>query len=260
MRFKYIILLVVFIISIVYLSFNSMKSEVPSNSGLCNDISSDRLKMVCYAMLLKNYSYCKLSLDFTPYCYDTVFPLLDVSREMCNKLEDEDARLSCYTNLAVKERNATICEYLKGPNLADICYIRIFDYVDQIDNIELCQNIPHQSTKFACMASITGEIGYCDNITIEIFEKGYCLATITHDVNDCFTGQELGGALSRVTFSSCIRNVAINTGNITMCEMVGILEDKWKCRMALSDSQDICEDVPSPYDDLCKLEYIKNNI
>jgi len=257
MRARYIIISILFIVIFFYFLLSKSSNEPQLRVDMCYNLSSVRFEMVCYAMLLRNYSYCKLAADFSSYCYDVTFPLINVSKSLCEGLDDTDAKLPCYVELAIKQNNATVCELLQDQIPINICYTRLSDYASKLNDISFCGKIIHESTKFICMASITGNINYCSNITQEFFEKGFCLAMITKNVSDCFVPTGGGEESSRITFSSCIRDVAIQTKNITMCDMIGREEDKWECKMTLSKSIDICNQESDPWRDLCKLEYIK---
>lgn len=259
MKTKYTIFLTFFILAISYALWLRRPTEPMPNIGMCENITSGRLKAVCYAMFFKNYTYCKLAADFTPYCYDNVFSLLDVDERTCNNLEDTSAKLSCYTNLAINQKNASVCEFLQDTSLINICYGRLSDHLDVFDDINLCKKIPHESTKFTCMAMVSKNINFCFNITQEVFERGFCVAMFTRNVSDCFMPTN-GGALARITFSSCIRQVAISTRNVSMCEMIGRAEDRWRCKMSMINDIHVCDEIDDPWKDICKLEYIKNNI
>lgn len=263
MKIKYYIIIValIFLSLLILFGISSQKNnEQTVKIETCDGLASGKLKTVCYAVFLRNYTYCNLATDFSSYCYDSVFPLIDVNQRLCEGLDDKDAKLPCYVSLAVKEKNATLCEDLQDSILTNICYTRLADYIDVLNDIKFCEKIPHESTKFLCMARITGDINYCSNITLELVEKGFCLAAITKNVDDCFVSTSSSEASSRITFSSCIQDVAVKTKNMTMCDMAGRVEDEWKCKMALSNNVGICNQTEEPWKDLCIIEYLKNNL
>lgn len=224
----------------------------------CYNITSGRLKVVCYAIFLKNYTYCNLAQDFSSYCYDSVFPLVDLNVSFCESLNDAYGRLSCFVNLAIKSRNAEVCELLKDDIPVSICYTNLVEFLNYFNNSVFCNNIPHESTRFTCLAIVTKDIGYCFNITQEIEERSTCLGILTKNVSYCTI--EATGALSRIVIYSCIRSIATDLNDMSLCDSIDYEEEKWKCKASLSESIDICDKASGPWKDFCKIEYIKNNI
>ena len=257
-KIYYILTLIFIVIGISIFFASKDKIENPVKIDMCENITSGKLKVVCYSMFLKDHTHCKLAGDFSTYCYDSVFPLIELNKTFCESFNENYAKLSCFTNLAIKSRDATVCEMIGEPAVVDVCYTNLFDYLDYFTGLGLCENIPHESTRFACLAKDTNNITKCEEITQEVEEKGVCLGMLTKNVSHCII--ESPDALSRITIYSCIKNIAIETENMTLCDSIDYEEAKWKCKTYLAEDISICNYAENPWDDFCKLEYIKNNL
>lgn len=259
MKRKISFFLLLFLVLILFFLLNKpSKVETNLKIGMCEDITSGRLKMVCYAVFFRNHTFCNLAQDFSSYCYDSVFPLIDLSKTFCENLNDSYARLSCFTSLAYKTENGEVCELLRDSTLIDICYTRLVEYLKRFTDSYFCNKIPHESTRFTCLALIKKDINYCFNITQEIEERSTCLGMLTKNVSYCTI--KVTGALSRIVVYSCIRNIATDLKDISLCDRIDYEEEKWKCKASLSDTIKICNEAWGPWEDFCRLEYIKNNI
>jgi hypothetical protein len=224
----------------------------------CDSINSGRLKIVCYSIFLKNPDFCNLTEDFSTYCYDSVFPLMNLNESFCKDVTNSYARLSCFTNLAVQSKNGTECEMLVEPAVISACYTNLFSYIDKFTNASLCDNIPHESTKFACLAKVTNNVTYCFNITQEVEERGVCFGILTNNVSYCTVDSP--DVLSRITIFSCIKDIAVELNDIKLCDTINYEEGKWQCKTLLAKNIGICDEANDPWKDFCKLEYIKNNL
>lgn len=257
-RIFYISGLILAILIVAFFLFNK-KFESNMKIELCENITSGKLKVVCYSIFLKDYQSCKLAGDFSTYCYDSVFPAMELNRSLCESLEENYARLSCFTNLAVKSKDSTVCELLKEPAVVDVCYTNLFSYLNYFKTAEFCNKIPHESTKFACLAKVTNNITQCYDIKQEMEERGVCLGLLTKNATYC-TIQQTSDVLSRVTVYSCIKDIAVEMKNMTMCDSIDYQEAKWKCKTMLAANMNICDQADGPWKDFCKIEYIKNNL
>ena len=260
MKRQILFTLLLFLVLVLFSLFLFNKKDVENDIRIevCEDITSGRLKVVCYGMFLKNHTFCSLAQDFSSYCYDSVFPLIDLNETFCESLDDAYAKLSCFSSLAFKSRNGELCELLKDSTLIDICYTRLVEHLSYFDDPSFCNKIPHESTRFICLARITDDINFCSNITQEIEERSMCLGILTKNVSYCTIKPT--GTLSRIVIYSCIRSVATDLGDISLCDRIDYEEEKWKCKTSLSESIDICDEAWGPWKDFCKVEYIKNNI
>lgn len=246
------------IISIFLLLIKTKDIQTNVRIDLCENITSGKLKVVCYAIFLKNHTFCNLAGDFSQYCYDSVFPLIDLDETICEGLDDNYGRMSCFTSLAVENRNVTICELLKEPAVIDVCYTNLFDYLDYFKSPEICRKIPHESTRFACLAKVTNNMTSCYDIVQEVEERGVCLGMLTKNISYCTI--EAPDVLSRITIYSCIKDIAIELKNITLCDSMDYEEAKWSCKAFLAKNIEVCNETQGPWKDFCKIEYIKNNL
>lgn len=258
-RNLYISISVLLLILVLILLLTQTKNfESSIKIGYCENITSGRLKVVCYSMFLKDPGFCNLAEDFSTYCYDSVFPLMNLNETFCKNLTDSYERLSCFTSLAVENKNGSECEMLGEPAVVSVCYTNLFSYIDKFADASLCNNIPHESTRFACLAKVTNNMSYCFNITQEVEERGVCLGMLTKNVSYCTIDSP--DVLSRITVFSCVNNIAIETKNMSLCDTMNYEEAKWKCKTSLTKDIGICNDASDPWKDFCRLEYLKNNL
>jgi hypothetical protein len=225
---------------------------------ICENITSGKLKVVCYSLFLKNYESCKLAADFSTYCYDSVLPLMELNESFCESQDYAYVKLSCFKHLAIQKKDYTFCDSLKDQVVIDICYANLFDYIDYFKESGLCENISHESTKFACLAKLERNVTKCYDIVSEVNERNICLGMLTMNVSDC-TAQS-PDANSLITLSSCVTNIASEMKNMSICDNIEYQEARWKCKVPLAKSMDICNDADGPWKDFCKIEYIKNNL
>ena len=243
---------------IIFVPGKNKNTGMGMKIDICENITSGKLKIVCYSMFLKDHKFCNLAGDFSTYCYDSVFPFMSLNETFCESFNENYAKLSCFTNLAIKNKDSTICELIKEPAVVDVCYTNLFDYLDYFKGSEVCNKIPHESTKFACLAKDTNNMTKCYDITQEVEERGVCLGMLTKNVSYCII--QSPDVLSRITIYSCIKNIAIETKNMTLCDSIDYEEAKWKCKTSMAENINICDQAEGPWRDFCKVEYIKNNL
>ena len=253
----YISIFLVLVLISIFL-FSNSNDEMDVKIELCENITSGRLKVICYAMFLRDHTYCNLAGDFSTHCYDSIFPLLNLNESLCRSLNDDYARLSCFTNLAVKTNDVEMCEMLEEPAVITACYTMLFNYLDQFTDSSLCNKIPHESTRFACLAKVENNMTRCFDIVQEVEERGACLGMLTKNVSYCTV--EAPDVLARITIYSCIKTIAIDLKDMDLCNEIDYEVAKWKCKASLAKDIGICNEATNPWKDFCKLEYIKNNL
>lgn len=255
---KKLLLLIPFFLFLFFLIFSTKKNEPPLSIAECENITSGRLKIVCYSLFSRNYTYCNLAQDFSNYCYDSVFPLLNMNESFCLSFSDSYPKISCLVSLSLKTKNPSACSLLKDDTLSSICYTRLVDYLDYFANSSFCNNISHESTRFLCLAKKSNDINYCYNITQEVEERSGCLGILTRNVSYCEI--ETTGAISKVTLYFCIKDIALSLNNISICDEISLDEGKWECKAALAKDEKICNEASDPWKDFCKLEFIKTQL
>ena len=132
------------LILITVLIFSSYKRDEIGDVmkiDICENINSGKMKIICYSMFLKDYTYCNLAGDFSTYCYDSTFPLIELNETFCRSFTNNYAKLSCFTNLAIKSRNAEACELIGEPAVVDVCYTNLFDYVELFAESGICEKL-----------------------------------------------------------------------------------------------------------------------
>ena len=254
----YYILLIVLVLVFVLLLIKPKSIKTEFEIELCENINSGRLKVVCYSMFLKNHTFCNLAADFSPYCYDSTLPLIDLNENFCGEFTDIYAQLSCFTNLAIKNKNSSMCENLRDIGLAEVCYARLTENPNIFDDINLCQKVSHESTRLTCIAMVTNNVSYCYDIVEETEEKNMCLGMMTKNISYCKIGGS--GTLSKVILYNCIKYIAVSHNDIKICDNIDYQEERWRCKISLAQSIDICDDAGGSWKDFCKIEYIKNNL
>jgi len=125
----------------------------------------------------------------------------------CDTLEEQDHRYPkylCYRQVAQKYNDISICNKIPLP---------------QEDN-----SMMYPSTRYHCLAFLKKDISICDQIvdmgTNDEYEKGRCYADIAllqQDVSIC------SKILSKVTQADCYYQIAIKTGDESICELIPVI-------------------------------------
>jgi len=251
------LILLVILFSFLLIVFYEKEKPSLSIEG-CENITASRLKIVCYSLFSRNYTYCKLAQDFSNYCYDSVFPLVKVDESLCLSFPENYQKISCLVALSVKTNNPNVCSLLKEEALSSACYARLMNYVDYYEDSSFCYNISHESTRFLCLAKKNKDIGYCYNITQEIEERVGCLGILTRNVSYCKI--ETTGAISKITLYFCVKDIALSFNDISICNEINEDEGKWECKAALAKDDSVCNEASDPWKDFCKLEFIKTQL
>jgi hypothetical protein len=256
---KKIPFLILFIlISFLMILFYIQRNETNFSIEQCENITSNRLKIVCYNLFSRNYTYCDLAQDFSNYCYDAVIPLTEINETTCLSFKEEYPKISCLVTLSIKNKNPNMCSFLNESSLSSACYARLVNYLDYFNDSSFCHSIGHESTRFLCLASKTNDMGYCYNITQEVEERTGCFGILTKNTSYCKI--ETTGSISKITIYSCIKNIALSLNNINICDEIQEEQGKWECKAALAEDDKICNDASDPWKDFCKLEFIKTQL
>jgi hypothetical protein len=255
---KKLILLITIMLFLFLIVLYPKGSEQVLSVKDCENITAGRLKIVCYNLFSRNYSYCKLAQDFSNYCYDSVFPLMKMNESFCLSFTENYQKISCLVALSAQSKNPNVCSLLEDSSLSSACYARLIEYLDYFNGTSFCYNISHESTRFLCIAKKTDDIGYCYNITSEIEERNGCLGILTKNMSYCKI--ETTGAISKITLYSCIKDIASKLNDLKMCDEINEDEGKWECKAAVSKDERVCDEASDPWRDFCRLEFIKTQL
>lgn len=231
----------------------STKKE-PIDVKTCDEMNTYDLKNICLAIFTNDPSKCKDAGNFDTYCYDTVFGVIkDVSESLCKSFSEYYPRTTCYFELAKIKKDPSLCEESGGR------YQKCsWELAKILKKPELCENIGVDSEKKECLAEVTCNVSFCKEITNEE-EKKICIDSLSKHVSINICKEYIPEYPSVFYIPECVKNVAITTQNISLCNLIDVKETKWGCFAEVSKSIDVCERADNIFwMDFCKVEFIKN--
>jgi len=246
-KIKYLlIVLLMFVISLLVLTKYSFN---PSNNiEVCDKMSSNELKVMCYSMFLKQYKYCSLVGTSSSICVDFVSSSLDLNESLCMGLEDYQ-KSSCIFSLAIKNKDPNICNLLGGNDTISSCYFSLSPYLDELPlNEEFCNKISEESLRFVCLTKLTRDASLCENIKQEPFEKANCLAVASKNIGYC---------QNATNSDYCLLLVALDNNDSALCEKISTEVSKVDCLLQIKKDISYCDNFEGTWKDYCILNFFK---
>ncbi|MEM3555374.1 MAG: hypothetical protein QXF56_01480 [Candidatus Micrarchaeia archaeon] len=205
-----------------------------SNSSLCRYISFNYTKYLCLTKITGNSSLCNELPDYLQRdsCIE-VFATDKLNHSLCQEISTNFYKDRCYTNIAVKTLNPNICSYI-------ICYECITDrdncyhtLANVTLNISLCSKISDPFRKDTCNLDIAKKArnpSFCSAIE-NTYTRNTCYSSIIYnekyDVSACDT------IIHQNWKDECYKQLAITTGNSTICDKITDSFVKNSCKKSL---------------------------
>jgi hypothetical protein len=217
------------------------------NIKVCDKMSSQELKIMCYAMFLKDYKYCSLVGPSYSFCVDFVSSALDLNESFCKNL-DGYKKTSCTVSLAIKSKSPNTCDLL-GNSTASSCYYLLSSYLDYLNVDEnFCDKISEESLKFICLVKLNKNIQLCENIKQELFEKGNCFALASKNISYCSTTSN---------YDYCLLLVALETKDFDLCKKIDTKGNKISCLLRIKNDISYCDEFEDTWKDYCTLNLLQ---
>jgi hypothetical protein len=245
MKIIYIVifLVLILIISVSIYFFHRQKPPSKLDVSFCDEIISGPLNEICHTAFSKDVNSCEnVGTGYNLLCYDVVVNAMDVSEPACSSIDINYGKLLCDLRLAVKLKNTTMCGF-------DVnCYTELAALTK---NYSVCSYIGIDSEKYKCMAKASKNPDYCNNIADDT-EKKSCEELLPKVINDC----EVGGYYNY----DCLLELAKQQKNSSACNMMSREELKWACIIDVENNPNACNKASDVFADLCRIEYLKNNL
>ena len=240
-----LILIIISVLLIVFLRYNFQPSY---KIEICDKMSSNELKLMCYSMFLKQYKYCSLLGTSSSFCIDFVSSTLDLNESLCKSLEGYN-KLSCIISLAIKNKDPNVCKLQENSTLASSCFNSLTSHLDDINiNEDFCNKISEESLRFTCLAKVKKDIKLCDNIKQEPFEKGNCLAIASKNITYC---------QNTTSYDYCLFLVAMEAKDSDLCNKITLELTKGECLLRLKKDISYCDSFVADWKDYCILNFFK---
>lgn len=236
-----IFIAVILIISaIFFLLSKGEKSVSKMDESFCNDITLPALNYVCQLVFSKDINSCKdVESNYETFCYETLADTANITRSVCEGIENDYGKFICSSRLAVKLDDPELC---KGNSN---CYTTL---AVSTKNYTVCDLITFDQDKYRCMAEASKKTEYCNNIGDE-FERKLCIGLAPNSIEDCKIGDYYN--------SECLYNIAQIGKDSTACNLISLDQLKWKCIIDVGKNPLACDSAPQPFDDFCKIEYLR---
>lgn len=246
MKVGYIIIssvLVLILSTLIFYFSNKQETEPELNESFCEKIRFIPLNDVCHISFSKDIDSCKdVEKGYDLLCYEIVVDALDVSEGVCENIENNYGKFLCYLKLAIELEDPEFCEGNFN------CYTELAVLTKDYD---ICDYIGFDAEIYKCLAKASGDRDYCNEIDDEI-ERKSCEGVIPEEVSDC----EIGDYYNY----DCLFELAYNERNSTICDLISSEEWKWTCVVDVEDDPEVCDDAPTFFEDLCRIEYLRNHL
>ncbi|MEK7157791.1 MAG: MFS transporter [Patescibacteria group bacterium] len=210
-------------------------SEKATDTSICREIEDgagrnpESFKYQCFANIAintKNYSLCN-DLKETSYrneCYSVIANRIN-DLNTCDKVSNEPSQFSdCVENIAINTNNRDLCEKVDGENKKS-CYLGFDLNLSKISkDTAICDKIKSSgwgSVQIGfCLTNVaeyTGNYSLCENIKEYSNYRDVCYVAVSRkstNINICKIIKK------PEEISDCIANIAINTGNRSLCDDV----------------------------------------
>jgi len=245
---SFFILLILIITTLLFYFLNQrvLKEE---NIKMCDSMTSQNLRIMCYSFFLKDLDKCMLTGASYPFCVDFVISNIEINETFCKNLEGYP-RSSCVVALALKHKNPNDCYLLNEYENRQNCYFYVSRYINFLNiNEDFCKDIKEESLRFTCLAMLKNDDKICENITLEYFEKPICYAVIRKEKSYCLD--------SSTDKNTCLFKLALQTKNHILCYEIDSEILKPECLILLRNDKKICEEMNGSWRDYCKLNYLR---
>lgn len=142
----------------------------------------------------------------------------------------EDAISACYSKVADKSSNSSICQMIRVPSYKDLCYS---DYAYSHNEYEICGKLRFTATCYRNFAERNGDINICENIENISAKEVECysaMAGLLRDESVC--ANKVHDIKNK---NSCYRDVASSKKDISICEEITENVVKKDCRDNISE-------------------------
>ncbi|MCK4729946.1 MAG: hypothetical protein KAT28_01365 [Candidatus Aenigmarchaeota archaeon] len=237
--------IILIIIAIVLITLNSNKNqnnlEPITKIEMCDNFSHPETKIICYSFFTGNSTYCDLAGNLRSICW-RFSTMKNANIELCNQINDPFQRTICFSNVALKEKNPSICEeYIESPTFLESCFLYIPYKYYKLYAEENCDDIGHESAKYTCLAVVKNNSSYCEEIISEPQEKDLCDAIMSEDSSYCGT-------------DACYSQRAVMENNLDLCDSILSKMERARCIGTISKDTKTCEKLEDKFaNDLCKL-------
>ena len=237
------IILIIILTVLITLNFNKNQNNLePINKiEMCDNFHNYETKIICYSFFTGNSSYCDLTGNLKSICW-RFSTMKNANIELCNQINDPFQRTICFSNIALKEKDPSICEKnIESPTFLESCFLYIPYKYYKLYAEKNCDDIGHESAKYTCLAVVKNDPTYCEKITSEPFEKDLCGAIMSEDSNYCQT-------------DACYSQRAIMENNLDLCDSILSKMERARCIGTISKDTGTCEELEDKFaNDLCKL-------
>lgn len=245
MKTIYIVILLVLILiaSVSIYFFQRQKPSSRLDVSFCDGIVYESLNNICQIAFSKDVNSCEnVGTGYDLLCYKVVVNTLDVSKSVCNNIENIYGKFLCNIRLAVKLKNPELC----GGDFD--CYAGLAALTK---NYSICDYVGIDSEKYKCLAKSSKNLEYCNNIEDET-EKKSCEGLLPKKIEDC----EIGDYYNY----DCLLELAKQQKSSYECNLMSSEVLKWTCAVDAENNPNVCSNATDVFADLCRIEYLKNNL
>jgi hypothetical protein len=190
----------------------------------------------------KNIGLCNNTGGYDIFCFDTVLEITDISKDLCEGMNYDYAKLKCYNELAIETKDSKFCK-------SEDCYIELASITS---DERLCDFFSDgREDKYTCLAIANDDREYCENIET-IVGRESCLKNLPQDLDDC-------NILNEYDYE-CLSKLAAKNMDTSICEMIGKDMPKIECILNIKNDLEICKDYTGSSGDICMIYYLKNEL
>ncbi len=211
--------------------------ELIEETNICDNFIFPKLRTICYAALSEDLNVCDgFGGKYKTGCAKAILSKMEVNKIFCDEIKDDSIKNICFRKLAKSKGDLNLCQ-------EDSCY---FFY----STIESCNLIEIDYNKYTCLAKVTKDLGYCDQIG-DYYERIACKALFSKNIGICKDEQ---GFLNPL----CAILVSKNS------EWIYCLEEpteflRAKCVAFASDEIENCNELGEEKD-LCKIFFMGKDL
>lgn len=168
----------------------------------------------------------------------------EFSLTICEGLTDLNLQTDCFNNLAIKDNNYLVCNYLSDEN-RDSCMFSLIDYIDENVSLSFCEEILW-ANKDDCYKKMALE-KMDENLCLEVFDfssKEDCFYDLAIEAMNPDLCEEVEKTrINSLRQNACFKQVAFNSKEAEVCERVELEEEYFECYYDLAldlESYSIC--------------------
>jgi len=237
------IILIIIIIASISLNFNKVSNtlEPTTKIEMCDNFNHYETKIICYSFFTGNSTYCDLTGNLKSICW-RFSTMKNANIKLCNQINNPFQRTICFSNVALKEKDPSICEKnIESKTFLESCFLYIPYKYYKLYTEENCDDIGHESAKYTCLAIVKNNASYCKKIASEPQEKDLCDAIMSKNSNYCQT-------------DACYSQRAVMENNLDLCDSILSKMERARCIGTISKDTRTCEELDDKFaKDLCKL-------